>query len=590
MPSFLLAAYGDDAITQAASVFRYCMNLHQAKLRRQLRISVSDVRIGMFIAELDRPWMETPFMLQGFLLKEATHLQMLRDFVAEVMIDPTRSATDSLRHLPWDALHELAQEIRTTVVPVARTKIVYTSSAPINDGKPLFTSLRQSWRNLFSLKSGNASTHQPAPYYLRFAGQQTDSEVNSENDEQLSETERKAALTSKLTPPSTPQFSKFIESTYPRDVNFAPFSIADRIELFRNKWSKSGSAILKQRKPGPAKLPHRKRPDFVPETIPLVIYRDQTTITEESGRAKKIVRHADDVLKKIMDDIQADLPISLDDVRPVVEVLVESIISNPTALMWSAKLRDESKKAYMHGLKVAIYMMALGRHLGFPKEQLAELGTIGLLIDIGMLKIPAALLEKVEELTPEEYALLTQHVDYGMQTLEQANPLPHNIARGIREHHERIDGSGYPQGLRGESISIYGQIAAIADTFAAMTTERLHDVTHSAFDAMKELFKEAETKLHAPLVEQFVHAISIFPVGSLIELSSGEVAIVLEHNKIRRLEPMVLVLTDADKEMLAQPAMLDLMAKNKANSEQRKILRGLPDGAYDINYRDYYLN
>jgi hypothetical protein len=96
--------------------------------------------------------------------------------------------------------------------------------------------------------------------------------------------------------------------------------------------------------------------------------------------------------------------------------------------------------------------------------------------------------------------------------------------------------------------------------------------------------------LHAPLVEQFVHAISIFPVGSLIELSSGEVAIVLEHNKIRRLEPRVLVLTDEDKEMLAQPVTLDLMAQNKANGAQKKILRGLPDGAYDIRYRDYYLN
>ncbi|HEY8099481.1 MAG TPA: HD-GYP domain-containing protein [Burkholderiaceae bacterium] len=566
------------------------MNLHPSKLRNQLRISVSDVRIGMFIAELDRPWAETPFMLQGFLLKEAAHLQMLRDFVSEVMIDPTRSATDSFTHLPWDALHEPV-EIHTPAAPIARTSIVYTTSPAINEDKPLFTTFRQRWRNIFDPTSrGDTSPHQPAPYYLRFAEQQPDSSTDSENDQPLSETERKAALTSKLTPPSTPQFSKFIESTYPLDVNFAPLSIADRIELFRSKLSKSGPAILKPQKPAIEKLPQKKRPNFVPASIPLVIYRDQTTIKQELVRAKKTVRHADKVLKKMMNSIQADLPIRLDDVKPVVEVLVESIVSNPTALMWSAKLRDESKKAYMHGLKVAIYMMALGRHLGFPKEQLSELGTIGLLIDIGMLKIPTALLEKVDELTPEEYALLTQHVMYGMQTLEQGSPLPHNIARGILEHHERIDGSGYPQGLKGESISIYGQIAAIADTFAAMTTERLHDVTHSAFDAMKELFKEAETKLHAPLVEQFVHAISIFPVGSLIELSSGEVAIVLEHNKIRRLEPKVLILTNSDKEMLAQPVLLDLMAKNKSNSEKRKILRGLPDGAYDINYRDYYLS
>jgi HD-GYP domain-containing protein (c-di-GMP phosphodiesterase class II) len=563
------------------------MNFYPAKLRKQLRISVNDVRIGMFIAELDRPWMETPFMLQGFLLKEAKHLQMLRDFVSEVMIDPTRSATDSLRHLPWDALHEPAQPIQAIAEPIARTRIVYTSGPSMKDDGQLISTLRQGWRNMFGSGSHQTSTRQPAPYYLRYAQTRTDSDVADEIGEQLSKSEQKASLASKLTPPSTPQFSSFIASIYPQDVNFKPLGLTDHMHLLWDAWNKPGSGLLN---PYITKAPLKSRPSFVPPTIDLVVYRDQATVTEELNRAKKIVSHADNVLKKIMRDIQADLPISLDEVKPVIDVLVESIVSNPTALMWSAKMRDESKKAYMHGLKVAIYMMTLGRHLGFPKEQLSELGTIGLLIDIGMLKIPAALIEKKEELTKEEHALLVEHVAYGMQTLEQENPLPHNIACGIREHHERIDGSGYPKGLSGEAISIYGRIAAIADTFAAMTTERSHDVTHSAFDAMKELFKEAETKLHAPLVEQFVQAISIFPVGSLIELSSGEVAIVLEHNKIRRLEPKVLVLTDEDKEMLAQPVMLNLMTKNKSNGEQRKILRGLPDGAYDINYRDYYLN
>ena len=576
--------------TLAAASFIHYMNLPSPKLRNQLRISVNDVRVGMFIAELDRPWAETPFMLQGFLLKETSHLQMLRDFVAEVMIDPTRSATDSLRHLPWDALHESVEEIPAPIAAAATTNIVYINSAIVGQPPPLLATLKQNWFNLFTARSRNQRKRQPAPYYLRFNDPQIDQPISAESIEPLSESERNASLSSKLTPPSTPQFSKFIESIYPHDVHFVPLRLTERVQLIWNKWGEFDSGLLKQHKPAATKLPAKKRPNFVPESIPLVIYRDQATIAEESVRAKQIVRRADKVLSKIMSDIKADLPVSLDDVRPVVDVLVESIISNPTALMWSAKMRDESRKTYMHGLKVAVYMMALGRHLGFPKEQLSELGTIGLLIDIGMLKIPAALHEKAAELTADEYALLTQHVAYGMQTLEQSSPLPPNIASGIREHHERIDGSGYPQGLSGESISIYGRMAAIADTFAAMTTARPHDVTHSAFDAMKELFREAETRLHAPLVEQFVQALSIFPVGTLIELSSGEVAIVIEHNKIRRLEPKVLVLTDMEKEMREKPTLLDLMAKNRAGGEQKKILRGLPDGAYGINYRDYYLN
>ncbi len=203
-----------------------------------------------------------------------------------------------------------------------------------------------------------------------------------------------------------------------------------------------------------------------------------------------------------------------------------------------------------------------------------------------MLKLPADLLEKSGELMPEETAQLVQHVKYSIEALEQGEPLPRYVARGIQEHHERIDGSGYPLGLCGAEISIYGRMAAIADTFAAMTTARPYDVTHSAFDAMKELFRESATKLHGPLVEQFVQAICIFPVGSLVELAGGEAAIVLEHNGVRRLAPKILVLTDPDKNMLATPYVLELITQN---NEQKKILRGLADGAYGIDYRDYYL-
>ena len=106
---------------------------------------------------------------------------------------------------------------------------------------------------------------------------------------------------------------------------------------------------------------------------------------------------------------------------------------------------------------------------------------------------------------------------------------------------------------------------------------------------MKELFKLAGSELHAPLVEEFVQAIGIFPIGSMIELSTGEAAIVLEHNKLRRLEPQILVLTDANKALLGQPWVLNLMQQDRPNGEVRiRILRGLPDGAYGIDSRSFY--
>ena len=552
------------------------------QLRSQLRISVDDVRIGMFIAELDRPWTETPFLMQGFLLEDLTHLQMLRDIVREASIDPRRSTAESLAHLPWDALHLTAEELVQASLPTAasirpalpETRFVSTAvpGAKRSLVGTLWAALRSGAKPAAPL-AGDGAAQQ---YYLRYADQPPDPLKKP-----VTPGATRAARVSALTPPSTRKFSQFILSLYPRELGTS-IGFTDVIALWAER--QRGRRTARKRALVPRRA--RDRADFLPAGMPLVVYHEQTTVAEETVRAKEIIQSADTVLVKMAIDIQSNLAVDIESLKPIVSVLVDSVIRNPAALMWSARMHDENRKTYLHGLKVAIYMMALGRHLGFPKEQLSELGSIGLLLDIGMLKIPASVLEKSGQLTADETQLLMQHVAYSLEALEQHAPLPRFVARGIHEHHERIDGSGYPQGLSGADISVYGRMAAIADTFAAMTTARVYDVTHSAFDAMKELFREAESKLHAPLVEQFVQAISIFPVGSLIELSTGEAAIVLEHNGVRRLEPKILVLTDGDKEFVAQPYVLELMTPTP---NRKKILRGLADGAYGIDYRDYYL-
>jgi HD-GYP domain-containing protein (c-di-GMP phosphodiesterase class II) len=549
------------------------MNWQIQKLRKIVLISVTDVRMGMFIAELDRPWAGTPFEMQGFLLTESSQMAILQDLVKDLKIDPSRSATHALDHLPWDVLHEPLPDLAFAALSPARKRPGAGKSA-----------------HGMHLK-------QPAPYYLRYDGSPQGRQPSNLVPART-ETERRADHVSELTPPSSQRFSQFIESMYPRDTVFAPLDLKERLQSWWHSRKKPVALASLERQVAPLKRLVQQRPDYLPPSIGLVTYADVTTNTTRNPQVEKVVQKADQLLARIASDIRSDQSIDLQDVNVVVEVLVDSVISNPSALMWSARMRDQNKKTYTHGLKVAIYLMALGRHLGFPRQQLSELGNIGLLLDIGMLTLPPELLEKATHLTQAENALLNGHVDSGLAMLQETGPIPHNVALGIRQHHERLDGSGYPERLKGEAISIYGKMAAIADSFAAMTTARPYDITHSAFDALKELFKEAGGKLHAPLVEQFVQAISIFPVGSLIELSSGEVAIVLEHNRIRRLEPKVLILTSPEKEPLEKPVMIDLMKENSlahpdcdaaAIRERMKILRGLPDGAYDIGYSDYYL-
>ena len=579
------------------------MKLASRPLRSRLRISVHDVRTGMFIAELDRPWSETPFMMQGFLLDDAAHLVTLRDFVAEVVVDPSRSAADALAHLPWDALHLSVPPKDECRVPAARPAGQRVERVEpimpctgLQEGQPplpLPSPRRESllsalWQGLQATLRRQRAGLPPPPlqqHYLRYgAADEDQARQNVGHRGHVNAGSSKAARASTLIPPSTRAFSQFIAALYPREVGLS-LAFPDALEFWWQRRRNRRTRATPGRAPTPR--PARMRSDFLPANMPLLVYHDQSTIAEETVHARAVVQRAEAVLTDIAGKVQANLPVDIAGVQPIVDVLVDSVVRNPAALIWSTRLHDESRKTYLHGLKVAIYLMALGRHLGFPKEQLAELSSIGLLLDVGMLQIPATVLEKTDVLTAEENALLVCHVDYSIAALEQKGPLPRFVARGILEHHERIDGSGYPQGLAGDAISVYGRMAAIADTFAAMTTARPYDVTHSPFDAMKELFREAGDKLHGPLVEQFVQAISIFPVGSLIELSTGEVAIVLEHNGVRRLEPKILVLTDGEKNLLAQPVSMELMG---AGAHRRKILRGLADGAYGIDYRDYYLN
>src|SRR5690606_1627687 len=202
-------------------------------------------------------------------------------------------------------------------------------------------------------------------------------------------------------------------------------------------------------------------------------------------------------------------------------------------------------------------MIALGRHLGFPKEDLNKLGMIGMLADVGKTKVPRALLEKPGMLTAEEYAVVKGHVGLGLEALGRSIALPPEVEQGIAQHHERLDGSGYPLGLSGDAIGIHGPIAAIADTFAAPITPRASANASAPQEALVALCEGSSRSFQAPLVEQVVEAIGSFPVGSFVELATGEAAVIVARNRTRRLEPEVLVLTRWDKQQRAEPIARD---------------------------------
>jgi HD-GYP domain-containing protein (c-di-GMP phosphodiesterase class II) len=328
----------------------------------------------------------------------------------------------------------------------------------------------------------------------------------------------------------------------------------------------------------------------IPRFIDLVVYRDRVGIEGEVAKAREAMTLAEDTLSRLKIDAAREAMLRVDGLPDVVEALTASVARNADAMIWVSRVRLNNSTAYSHSIKVASYLLAFGRHLGFPTTELTQLAHIGLLMDIGKLELDPQLVNKTGPLLPEEFVELQRHVDLGLARLESTMQLPRAVIEGIAQHHEWIDGSGYPAGLSGEQIGIYGRMAAIADMYAALTTHRPYAPTMSSYDALQLMYARAHAQLHGPLVEQFVRAIGLYPVGSLVLLNTEEVAVVTALDKVQRLEPRVLVLTGPDKNTLERPFELDLMRGPKdARGNQIKILRSLPAGVHNIDFRNFYI-
>ena len=228
-------------------------------------------------------------------------------------------------------------------------------------------------------------------------------------------------------------------------------------------------------------------------------------------------------------------------VDEAVKALAQSVVRNPDALLLMSRMRDNSVAAHARALQVSILMMAFARFLQLERDEIKLLGMLGLLQDIGKTRLPAMLLEKQGPLSAEESEMAKRHVELSGHILGAIPGLPPKLAALALLHHERQDGSGYPRGLKAYQIGLYGSVAAICDTYDALTAVRPYAEQLSPSAAVVQLLKERGTGFHAGLVEQFVQCLGAFPVGSVVELNSGETGIVIAENAEQRLKPTVVV-------------------------------------------------
>lgn len=320
-----------------------------------------------------------------------------------------------------------------------------------------------------------------------------------------------------------------------------------------------------------------------------VEYRDTATVEQELAPARNVRASVRDLMAAIEQDIRSDRVLDRERLNEAVENMTDSIIRNPDALFLLTKLKDAGAEAYGRALDVAIYVLTFGRHLGFPREELQVLGMGGLLIDVGKTRLPKTLLAKRGPLNGEEHKLMKTHVQHSTDILGRSQWVSRALLDMVLTHHEREDGSGYPRGLRGPQIGIYGKIAGIADCYEDLTSEQPFAPPLAPHAALKVL-EEWKTRLfQEDLIEEFVQCIGIYPVGSLVELASGEVAVVMANNRVHRLKPRVMVLLDPRKQRYPQPRTLDLDTAQQAGGPYGEISRGLEQGSFGIDPKEYYL-
>ena len=297
----------------------------------------------------------------------------------------------------------------------------------------------------------------------------------------------------------------------------------------------------------------------------------------------KTCAYVDDIFKVLNKGGQLDI----DSVKIVVSELVENIISNPDTMIWLSQLKDKDEYTAIHSVNVCILSLTFGRTLGLSESELNVLGLGALLLDIGKSKIPDKILKKTGSLTDEEYLLMKAHAFHGYAALEENNKVPKESLEIIFNHHERLNGKGYPNSRMGDEISKLTRIVSIVDVFDAMTSDRCYKDAFQPQHALNELYNMASDELDQELVEGFIKCIGIYPVGSIVELNTGHTGVVVKLNEKNRLKPIVGLVLNRKKEPYETIRMLNLSSDvwQKSSGTKVEIIKILEPHAHNINVK-----
>ena len=313
------------------------------------------------------------------------------------------------------------------------------------------------------------------------------------------------------------------------------------------------------------------------------VYHDQNRLEQEIEAASEIYSETRELVHTLMEDVRLGKNINSLGAKRVVSELVESVIRNPDALSVFAQLKKKDEYTAQHSMRVCILALSFGRHLGLDQDELNLLGIGALLHDIGKMKVPNEILNKPGALSDYEYALMKSHVPRGVEILDNSSGIPRPAIEVARCHHERYSGSGYISGLKGDHIGLFGMIGGIVDCYDAISSDRAYHTGMSAHAALKKMYEWRHRDFHPGLVEQFIQCMGIYPIGSVVELNTGEIGVVVTMNRVRRLKPRVALVLQPDFYPVPGARTVDLADYKTRDGRPCEIDRVLEPGVYGIN-------
>lgn len=317
-------------------------------------------------------------------------------------------------------------------------------------------------------------------------------------------------------------------------------------------------------------------------------YTDQVDLQTELPAAREALRNATVIVDSLFADVANGEDLSPERVEQAVRPLVASVLRSADAVFWIDGLREHDSYTYRHAIGCSALAAAFGRHMGFAEDTIISLAAGALLMDIGKTQVPEALLQQSGPLARDQLEVMRRHVQHGVELVQRSGISDPDVVDIVGSHHERYDGSGYPTGLFGGGLSIVTRMIGIIDTYHAMISSRPYREPVSRHKALREIYARRDELFQSEMVEQFQVCLGVYPTGSLVELDTGEVAVVMSQNQVRRLRPRVVVISTPDKQPADDFRVIDLLGLD-GSQQEINIVRSLAEGDFPFDASNLFL-